>query len=98
MRLYDGENVEGFNLADVNELETIAGDEGMSGIDPRYVINRISSTIIRKDIKSINALDVLRSLKEGLAQHASISAEDRERYLNYISLARKEYDEIAKKE
>ncbi|MCG0057153.1 hypothetical protein L6R34_32850, partial [Escherichia coli] len=31
-------------------------------------------------------------------QHASISAEDRERYLNYISLARKEYDEIAKKE
>src|SRR5690606_9623522 len=53
---------------------------------------------IRKDTKSINALDVLRSLKEGLDQHPSISIEDRENYLNYISLARKEYDEIAKKE
>ncbi len=70
----------------------------MSGIDPRYVINRISSTIIRKNMESINALDVLRSLKEGLSQHPSISAEDRERYLNFISAARKEYDEMAKKE
>jgi serine protein kinase len=70
----------------------------MSGIDPRYVINRISSTIIRKEIPSINALDVLRSLKDGLDQHPSISNEDRERYMNFISLARKEYDNIAKKE
>ncbi|MCY9448579.1 protein prkA, partial [Bacillus haynesii] len=38
------------------------------------------------------------SLKEGLSQHPSISAEDRERYLNFISAARKEYDEMAKKE
>lgn len=98
MRLYDGEAVEGFTSADVNEMKKEYQDEGMSGIDPRYVINRISSTIIRKDVASINALDVLRSLKEGLDQHASISNELRERYLSFISLARKEYDDIAKKE
>jgi serine protein kinase len=98
MRLYDGQSVEGYNEADVEELKAEHADEGMSGIDPRYVINRISSTIIRKEMSTINALDVLRSLKEGLAQHASITNEDRERYLNYISLARKEYDNIAKKE
>jgi serine protein kinase len=98
MRLYDGESVEGFNSADVDELKKEYPDEGMSGIDPRYVINRISSTIIRKEIPSINALDVLRSLKDGLDQHPSITAELRERYMNYISLARKEYDNIAKKE
>ena len=98
MRLYDGENVEGFNSADVEELKKEYPDEGMGGIDPRYVINRISSTIIRKDTPSINALDVLRSLKEGLDQHASITAELKERYMNYIGLARKEYDDIAKKE
>ena len=98
MRLYDGENVEGFNSADVEELQKEYADEGMGGIDPRYVINRISSTIIRKDTPSINALDVLRSLKEGLDQHASITTELKERYMNYISLARKEYDDIAKKE
>ena len=98
MRLYDERRVEGYNSVDVEDLKKEYTDEGMSGIDPRYVINRISSTIIRKNMESINALDVLRSLKEGLSQHPSISAEDRERYLNFISAARKEYDEMAKKE
>ncbi|MBU8566447.1 PrkA family serine protein kinase [Virgibacillus pantothenticus] len=98
MRLYDGESVEGFNQADVDELKNEFPVEGMNGIDPRYVINRISSAIIRKDVPAINALDVLRSLKEGLSQHPSISNEDKETYMNYISVARKEYDEIAKKE
>lgn len=98
MRLYDGESVEGFNSVDVEDLKKEYNDEGMKGIDPRYVINRISSTIIRKNMESINALDVLRSLKDGLEQHPSISSEERDRYLNFISTARKEYDDIAKKE
>ncbi|MBB6449583.1 serine protein kinase [Geomicrobium halophilum] len=98
LRLYDGEIVEGFKEQDVKDLKNEHQDEGMTGIDPRYVINRISSAIIRKDAYSINALDVLRSLKEGLDQHASISKEDRERYKDFISVARREYDEIAKKE
>ncbi|MEF2293960.1 PrkA family serine protein kinase [Virgibacillus dokdonensis] len=98
MRLYDGESVEGYNQADVDELKDEFPVEGMNGIDPRYVINRISSAIIRKEVPAINALDVLRSLKEGLSQHPSISDDDKETYMNYISVARKEYDEIAKKE
>ncbi|MFZ0476574.1 MAG: PrkA family serine protein kinase, partial [Halobacillus sp.] len=98
MRLYDGEILEGFSDVDVEELKKEFSDEGMSGIDPRYVINRISSTIIKKELTSINALDVLRSLKDGLSSHASISSDDKDRYLDFISLARKEYDEIAKKE
>ncbi|WP_099300239.1 PrkA family serine protein kinase [Bacillus sp. Marseille-P3800] len=98
MKLYDGESVEGFNQQDVKELQSEFNDEGMSGIDPRYVINRISSAIIRKQLTSISALDVLRSIKEGLDQHASISKEDKERYTDYITIARKEYDLIAKEE
>ncbi|MFC7062733.1 PrkA family serine protein kinase [Halobacillus seohaensis] len=98
MYLYDGEVLEGFSDVDVDELRNEFSDEGMSGIDPRYVINRISSTIIKKEMTSINALDVLRSLKDGLGSHASISKEDQERYLEFISLARKQYDDLAKKE
>jgi serine protein kinase len=98
MRLYDGEAVEGFHNVDVEDMKKEFADEGMTGIDPRYVINRISSALIRKENPSINALDVLRSLKDGLDQHASISDEDRERFMNYISVARREYDDIAKKE
>lgn len=98
MKLYDGHEVEGFKLADVQELKQEYSDEGMSGIDPRYVINRISSALISTDKNYINALDVLRSLKEGLDTHPSITKEKLERYLNFISLARKEYDQLAKKE
>lgn len=98
MRLYDGEAVEGANDIDLDELRNEHLDEGMSGIDPRYVINRISSALIKTDADFINALDILRSLKEGLDQHPSITPEQREKYLHFISIARKEYDEIAKKE
>ncbi|MEK4426448.1 PrkA family serine protein kinase [Solibacillus sp. FSL K6-1523] len=98
MRLYDGESVEGYNQVDLEELKKEYPNEGMHGIDPRYVINRVSSAIIRKEVQSINALDVLRSLKDGLDQHASISQEDKDKFMNYIAVARKEYDDIAKNE
>ncbi|CAM3293286.1 PrkA family serine protein kinase [Paenibacillus lupini] len=98
MRMYDGEEVEGFKEADLKEMQNEYIEEGMSGIDPRYVINRISSALIKQDMSCINALDVLRALKDGLDQHPSITKEERERYLNFISVARKEYDGLAKKE
>src|SRR5699024_12711989 len=44
------------------------------------------------------ALDVLRSLKEGLDQHPSISKTERENYIQFIAMARNEYDRIAKQE
>lgn len=98
MRMYDGEAVEGYKEADLKEMQNEYMEEGMTGIDPRYVINRISSALIRQDLACINALDVLRALRDGLDQHPSISREERERYLNFISIARKEFDELAKKE
>lgn len=98
MRLYDGEEVEGYKDADLKELQNEHLEEGMSGVDPRYVINRISSALIKQDLHCMGALDILRAIKDGLDQHASITKEERERYLNFISIARKEYDEIAKKE
>ncbi len=98
MRMYDGESVEGFKEADLKEMQNEYAEEGMTGIDPRYVINRISSALIRHDLQCINALDMLRALKDGLDQHPSITKDERERYLNFISVARKEYDELAKKE
>lgn len=98
MKLYDGGDVEGFKQKDVSELKAEYLDEGMSGVDPRYVINRLSSSLIKTTTKCINSLDVLRGLKGGLDQHPSITGEERDRLLNFISIARQEYDEIAKKE
>jgi serine protein kinase len=96
MKLYDGEDVEGYKSKDVRELKEETVREGMDGISPRYIINRLSSALVRDGVTCINPIDALRAIKDGFEQHTGISSEQRERYLNIISLARKEYDELAK--
>ena len=98
LKLYDGEDQEEFKQKDIRELQEEAEREGMEGISPRYVINRLSSALVKDGVTCINAIDALRALRDGLDQHTSISREQREQYLNFISEARKEYDEMAKKE
>ncbi|ATW25540.1 PrkA family serine protein kinase [Candidatus Formimonas warabiya] len=98
MKLYDGEDIEGFKQKDLKELQTESEGEGMSGVDPRYVINRISSALINSDTKCINALDIMRALKDGMDQHPSITKEEKERLLNFLAIARKEFDDFSKKE
>jgi serine protein kinase len=98
MKLYDGEDVEGYKSKDVRELKEETVREGMDGISPRYIINRLSSALVRDGITCINPIDALRTIKSGFEQHTGINAEQRERYLNLISAARKEYDEMAKTE
>ena len=96
MKLYDGEEVEGYKSKDVRELKDEAVREGMDGISPRYIINRLSGALVRDGVTCINPIDALRAIKDGFDQHTGITGEQRERYLNLISSARKEYDEIAK--
>jgi len=98
MKLYDGEDVEGFKSKDVRELKDETVREGMDGISPRYIINRLSGALVKDNIVCINPIDALRAIKDGFEQHTGISAEQRDRYLNLIALARREYDQIAKTE
>jgi serine protein kinase len=98
LKLYDGEDVEEYKQKDIRELQEDTEREGMDGISPRYVINRLSSALVREKVTCINPIDALRALRDGLDQHTSIGKEERERYLNFINEARKEYDEIARKE
>jgi serine protein kinase len=98
LRLYDGEDIEDFKQKDIKELQEEAVREGMDGISPRYVINRLSNALIKQNVTCINPIDALRALRDGLDQHTSITRDERERYLNFINEARKEYDEMARKE
>ncbi|MBI3428333.1 MAG: protein prkA [Acidobacteria bacterium] len=98
MKLYDGEDVEGFKLKDVKELKAETVREGMDGISPRYIINRLSNALVKDGVRYITPIDALRAIKDGFDQHTGISAEQKERYLNLIALARREYDDIAKNE
>lgn len=98
MLLYDGADVDGYKPADVEELRREFPTEGMTGIDPRYVVNRISSALVTRSGDCIGPLDVLRALRNGLYQHPSFSDEERDHMLNLIAIARREYDELAKTE
>ena len=96
LRLYDGQEVEGFRQKDVKLIKAQTEREGMDGISPRFIINRISSSLIRPNTKCINPIDILRALKDGFETHGAFKREDRERFDHLIADVRREYDEIAK--
>ena len=98
LKLYDGQDVEGWKARDVKELREEAHREGMDGISPRYIIDRLSNALIRSGVTCINPINALRALRDGFEQHTSFSREDREHFLNLIAETRREYDEMAKKE
>src|SRR5258707_5398961 len=98
LKLYDGGDIENFKQKDIKELQEEALRDGMDGISPRYAINRLSNALIKQNATCINPIEALRALRDGLDQHTSISREEREHYLNFISEARKEYDLMAVKE
>ncbi len=98
LKLYDGEDTEDMKQKDVKDLQDEAQREGMDGISPRYVINQLSNILAKEGATFITPIDALRALRDGLEQHTSINRDERERYMNFISEVRREYDELAKKE
>lgn len=96
MKLYDGQDVEGFTSSDVRELHEEFEQEGMSGISPRFVINRLAAALVKDGANCLNPIEALRSLKEGLDGHTGLGKEERDRLTNMIFEVRKEYDETAK--
>ena len=97
MKLYDGAtDVEGFHKKDIKQIKEQTEREGMDGISPRFVINRISAAFTRPGTTCVNPIDALRVIKEGIEGHSGLTKAQRERDINLIADARKEYDEIAR--
>ncbi len=97
-RLYDGEELNGFSRENVVEMRAQAKREGMFGISPRYVLDRIAAALVG-GAPVVTALDVLDQLEAGLAHHSLVSNEEtRRRYVTLLAKAREEYAEIAKRE
>ena len=59
LKLYDGEDMEDFKQKDIRELQEEAVREGMDGISPRYVINRLSNALVKQNVTCINPIDAL---------------------------------------
>lgn len=98
LKLYDGEpQVGDWDQKHLRELHEEFQDEGMNGVSPRFVINRISSALVKGGKPCVNPIDVLRSLRDGLQEYTS-NEEEHRRLMGFIDETRKDYDDLAKKE
>ena len=97
-RLYDGTEVAGFSAEQVRELREHAQREGMEGISPRYVQDRIAACLV-SERPTVTPKDVLRAIEGGLGHHSMIaSEEERKRLLELLAVVREEYEGIIKHE
>ncbi|MGE0434330.1 MAG: PrkA family serine protein kinase [Planctomycetota bacterium] len=99
MKLYDGKSLPGFTEDNVRELRDIAPREGMKGISPRYIQDKISNVLAHGTHTVINPFMVMNELEEGLRHHSLISSEEeRKRYRELLGVVRQEYEDIVKNE
>jgi len=95
MRLYNHEDVDGVTEDDVKRLKEEAEREGMEGISPRYVVNRLSACFTKYGVTYITPIDAIRSIKEGFTTNAKLAKEDIERLEDIITQVVEEYNKLA---
>jgi serine protein kinase len=100
LKLYNGKTLPGFTEDNIKELREEAEREGMHGISPRYVQDKISNALVaHPNERSINPFMVLNELEAGLKHHSLINSEEtRKHYRHLLALVKEEYEDIVKNE
>ncbi len=100
LKLYNGKTLPGFTEDNIKELREQATSEGMLGISPRYVQDKISNALVaHPESTSINPFMVLNELDGGLKHHSLITCEEtRNRYRELLGVVKEEYENIVKNE
>jgi serine protein kinase len=100
LKLYNGKTTQQFTEDNVKELRKEAVREGLDGISPRYIQDKISSGLVLDKGKGcINPFIVLNEMESGLKGHSLINNEElRKRYRELLSEVKREYEDIVKHE
>ena len=102
LKLYDGKTLSGYTEDNVKELRKETIREGLEGISPRYIQDKISNALVNDkngDIGCVNPFMVLNELEGGLKHHALIASEDKRReYREMLAMVKQEYEDIVKNE
>lgn len=100
LKLYDGKSITGYTQDNVKELRKETEREGLGGISPRYIQDKLSNALVSdKTESSINPFLVLNELESGLENHSLInSEEERNRYRELLAVVKQEYEDIVKNE
>jgi serine protein kinase len=100
LKLYDGKSLPGYTEDNIRELRHAARNEGMEGISPRYIQDKISNALVSDQGGGcVNPFMVMNELEQGLAHHSLINNEEtKKRYRELLSVIKTEYEDIAKSE
>ncbi|MFN8846998.1 MAG: PrkA family serine protein kinase [Bdellovibrionales bacterium] len=102
LKLYDGKTLPNYTEDNVKELRKEAVREGLEGISPRYIQDKISNAIVnaqQNNRGSVNPFMIINELESGLKSHSLISNEElKAEYRELLGVVKQEYEEIIKSE
>ena len=96
LKLYDGKTLSGYTEDNVKELRKEAVREGLDGISPRYVQDKISNALVNDkagDVGCVNPFMVMNELEGGMKHHALIGSDEKRReYRELLAVVKQEYE------
>lgn len=100
LKLYNGKTLPGFTEDNVIELKREAAHEGMQGISPRYIQDKISNALVAySESTCVNPFMVMHELETGLRHHALITNEEqRQHFRELLAEVKLEYEDVVKNE
>jgi serine protein kinase len=85
LKLYDGKVLPGYTQDTVKELRKETAREGMDGISPRYVQDKISNALVNEMGEgTINPFMVLSELEKGLRHHSLITNDEQRKRFSRV--------------
>jgi serine protein kinase len=102
LKLYDGKSLPSYTEDNVKELRKEAAREGLDGVSPRYIQDKLSNALVNSQQNnrgSVNPFMVMNELESGLRHHSLIANEElKTEYRELLSVVKQEYEEIIKAE
>jgi serine protein kinase len=100
LKLYNGKTLPGFTEDNVIELKREAMNEGMHGISPRYIQDKISNALVAHPEEGcVNPFMVLHELESGLRHHSLITSQDQLQHCReLLQVVKEEYEDTVKNE
>lgn len=102
LKLYNGKTLANFTEDNVKELRKETTREGLDGISPRYIQDKLSNALVmsqQMNRGSVNPFMVMNELESGLKHHSLLSNEDlKQEYKELLSVVKQEYEEMIKAE
>jgi serine protein kinase len=102
LKLYDGKSLPNYTEDNIKELRKEAKREGLEGISPRYIQDKLSNAIVmaqQMNKGSVNPFMVMNELDAGLKHHSLLANEElKQDYRELLSVVKQEYEETIKAE